>query len=323
MPKVEDFLRSLDIFSRLKGEELSILRTAMREKFLNTGEVLFHEKEKGDELYIVKHGSIAVSVLLPDGDDLEISEISEGNFFGEMAIFEHAPRSATCTAKEESHLLSLGRDAFYELIRSHPGTATEIMYKMLNITTERLRNTNNFLSDMVQWGEKARKRAVTDDFTGLYNRRFLEDALEEKFSRARIKNEQFSIAMVDLDYFGELNKEYGEEIGDKVILAAVSVFHTVFDEDDILVRYGGDEFTVIMPGKDADTARAKCRTVCAELRKCRILEDMNGNISQITSSIGIAVFPQHAKSAKKLMDKADGALYKAKERGRNRAELSD
>ena len=323
MTNIEDFLRSIDIFSELKDEELSILGRVMGEEIFDTGEVLFREQENGDELFLVAQGKISISVNLPDGGELEISEIGKGNFFGEMAIFEQAPRSATCTAKERSRLVSLRRDHFYELIRSHPRIATEIMYKMLNITTERLRNTNNFLSDMVQWGEKARQRAVTDEFTGLYNRRFLEDALEEKFSRARVRNEQLALAMVDLDYFGKLNNEYGEEVGDTVILTAVSVFRAVFGEEDILVRYGGDEFTVIMPGSGSEEAYAKCGTVCAQLRNSDLLEGSNGRIRQVTSSIGVAVFPDHAKSVKKLMDKADSALYKAKELGRNRAQLAE
>ena len=123
-------------------------------------------------------GRIAIEVQLSDGKKLEISEIQSGNFFGEMSIFEDAPRSATCTTKETelSSTASINPISF-KLMETHPRIAAKMMYRMLNITASRLKNTDNFLSDMVQWGETARRRAVTDDFTGLYNRRFLRRCL--------------------------------------------------------------------------------------------------------------------------------------------------
>jgi diguanylate cyclase (GGDEF)-like protein len=206
-------------------------------------------------------------------------------------------------------------------MENNPEIATRMMYRMLNITTSRLKNTGNFLSDMVQFGETARKRAVTDEFTGLYNRRFLEDAVEEQFSLAKRSKKPLTIAMVDLDHFGTLNKEYGEQVGDRVLLEAVEVFRNVFVQNEILIRYGGDEFTFILPGATSVQARKLCNRVCEKLRKLTVLEGFNGSIRRVTSSIGIASYPEHAQSLKKLMECADSALYQAKEKGRNRTAI--
>ncbi len=323
MQKAEEFLHTIEIFQDLSGEELRVIRSLMGESEIGPGHILFHQNDDGEELFLVKEGRIAITVKLPDGQDLELSEISGGSFFGEMSIFEEEPRSATCSAKEPSSLLRLNKRDFYRLIETHPEIATKVMYRMLAITAQRLNNTGNFLSDMVQFGENARKRAVTDEFTGLYNRRFLEDALEEQFSQAKMRKRALTIAMFDLDHFGTLNKEYGEKSGDDVILAAVAVFNSIFSGDAILVRYGGDEFTFILYDTPAEKAKELCDRVCGELRKLDILEGLGGEITRITSSIGIASYPEHAKSVKKLMEKADGALYKAKENGRNRTALAD
>ncbi len=314
-----DFLRSIDMFADLDDPELAVLGSSMRSIEIEAGSVLFREGDKGDELFVVKEGAVSISVKLPDEQELVISEIQEGNFFGEMSIFEGAPRSATCRTKMKSTLFGLKSGDFYELIRSHPRTASKIMYRMLAITVERLRNTGNFLTDMVQWGEDARKRAVTDDFTGLFNRRFLDDALEERFREAKMKGSSLCLAMVDLDHFGSLNKEYGEQVGNAVILEAVSVFKTVFGTKDILIRYGGDEFTFVLPETTSSEALEKCETVCSGLRKLSILEPFGGTIRRVTSSIGVAAYPEHARTVKELLEKADGALYKAKESGRDRA----
>ena len=314
-------LQSIDIFSELTGDEFSIVRSKMKQKEYRKGETLFHQNDEGTKLYIVEQGRIAIEVQLSDGKKLEISEIQSGNFFGEMSIFEDAPRSATCTTKETSILYSLHKSDFFRLMETHPRIAAKMMYRMLNITASRLKNTDNFLSDMVQWGETARRRAVTDDFTGLYNRRFLEGALEEQFSRAKMEKQQLSIAMVDLDHFGELNNECGEQIGDKILLSAVEVFRSVCDPADILVRYGGDEFTFIMPGKNGNSSKAICDTICAKLGSLDLLRGFQGPMKTITSSIGIAVYPDHGTTEKAIMEKADAALYQAKEKGRNRAVL--
>ncbi len=313
------FLGTIEIFSNLTDEELLTLSERIEEQSIEPEQVLFYEGDKGDELYIVREGEIAITVKLPTGEDLEISTVTQGNFFGEMSIFEHAPRSATCYAKKKCRLLTLKGDVFYTLINTYPELATKIMYRMLNITTERLSSTSNFLSDMVQWGEEARKRAVTDGFTGLFNRRFLDSALNDQFSIAKRKKQNLAIAMVDLDHFGTLNKEYGEKTGDEIILSAVAVFKKIFRTTDLLIRYGGDEFTFILPNTSGEDALKLCNTVCAQLRELTILKQKNGTLTHITSSIGIAAFPEHASSVTELIDRADKALYAAKEQGRNRA----
>ena len=90
-----------------------------------------------------------------------------------------------------------------------------------------------------------------------------------------MEKKQLSIAMVDLDHFAELNNEYGEQIGDKIILSAVEVFRSVCDPSDILVRYGGDEFTFIMPGKNGNSSKAICDTICTKLGSLDLAEQFS------------------------------------------------
>lgn len=318
--KEKSFLKDIEIFSNLQEEELALVESILEKRTAQAGEVLFREGDPGKEMFIVKEGVVPIIVTLSDGEELTISRIEGGNFFGEMSIFEQAPRSATCRCESKSVLYSLKDRAFFNLMDSHPETATKILYRMLNITAERLQNTGNFLTDMVKWGEDARKRAVTDQFTGLFNRRYLDSTLEEQVREAIMRKTMFSLAMIDLDHFGDLNKEYGEQVGNDVILAAVEVFKNEFDDDDILGRYGGDEFTCIFPGQSGKEALKKCTAVCASLRKHPILEEYKGSMKKITSSIGVAEYPHHGKSVKEIQEAADSALYRAKEAGRDRAE---
>ncbi len=310
-------LESIDILSSLSRGELEALYSCMNTESYPTGCSLFREGDIGETMYIVLSGSVSISVNLSDNKILEIAVITEGNFFGEMSIFDRAARSATCTAKCNTKVLSLGSDDFYTFIKNRPLAGMSIMHRMLNTTTLRLQKTGAFLSDMVTWGEQARKRAITDDFTGLYNRRFLDEVIENRFAEAKSSGQPLSFVMVDLDHFGTLNNEYGQATGDKVLLAVVDIFRKLFRVEDILVRYGGDEFTFLLPGTAGDKAKDLCMNLVSRMRKIDLLENSVGKLNKVTASIGIACYPDHADTADMVRKHADKALYKAKEAGRD------
>ncbi|GAB4375300.1 MAG: hypothetical protein Kow009_10630 [Spirochaetales bacterium] len=309
-------LSRIEIFQDLKERELSILTTRMKRKEVPKDTLIFQEGDEGKEMYIVLSGSIGISVNLPDSTELPLAQIQAGNFFGEMSIIEQAPRSATCRTLEDSVFLTLDAASFYEILEHHPKVALKIMNRMVGILSRRLTATGSLLSDMVRWGEGARKRAVTDEFTGLYNRRFLDEAIQTQVANALSARSPLSLVMVDLDQFGELNRTYGQEFGDILILEASKVFRSVFREQDILARYGGDEFTFLLPATDAEVALNLCQKTNETLRA---LSFPHHPEVRLTASIGIASLPRHARTVETLREQADKALYRAKEEGRNRS----
>jgi diguanylate cyclase (GGDEF)-like protein len=312
------FLGSIDIFSSLREDELSVLGSVLEYSRIESGMTLFKEGDAGEELFIVESGRLGISVALADGGSVEIAEFGPRDFFGEMSIFQGEPRSASCTAKEAGTLLSLKAADFFSLSQEYPGTAIKIMRAMLGVTTTRLKTTNRFLTGMVRWGEEARRRAVSDEFTGLYNRGFFDTSLERRAAEARTGGTCLSLAMTDLDGFGRLNARFGEELCNHVILEAVQVFRRVFPEGNILARYGGDEFAFILPGRNAREAQKLCNAVCEELRKVVVETGNGGDPIGVTASIGISCIPDNAANGAGLLKTADKALYAAKELGRDR-----
>jgi len=317
------FLQKVDIFSPLDSDELSRILPSFTVIDEEAEQTLFREGDEGNEMYIVVSGSVATTVSLPDGTRFEIATFGPGDFFGEMSVFEQAPRSATCTTREHSRLLSLHERDFFTFLTQHSQSAIKIMYRMLNITAGRLMNTGQFLSDMVQWGEGARKRAITDEMTGLFNRRFLDDSIEVQFRRAENEGRPMTVVMVDLDRFREINEAYGHNAGDEVILAVAPVFKRIMKPTDILARYGGDEFTFVLPDTDTEEGLIRARAICEEVRSLPVLEKWNGKLTRITTSQGLATYPRHAKDLKTLRERADQALYQAKEQGRDRVVAAD
>jgi len=307
-------LKNTKIFCGLEEPELNILVSCMRPVHFEKGETVFREGDEGDTMYVILDGLINISVLLADGKELSLANMEKGNFFGDMAIIENAPRSATCKAVQACGLIALSRSDFYGIIHKHPGTALKILYRMMNIMAERFKTSGAVLSEMVRWGEGARKKAITDAFTGLFNRRFLDESFGTSISRARRTAKPLSFVMIDMDHFGKINKEYGEAFGDQVILEAVKIYKESFRKTDILTRYGGDEFSFILPDTDRKKAKRLCAVMAGRLRKVRF-PSHPGLV--ITLSVGIAGVPENADNPAALKEAADKAVYLSKERGRD------
>ncbi|TAL32369.1 MAG: diguanylate cyclase [Spirochaetes bacterium] len=318
--ELNNFLRTVGILSSLKMSELHQFAQYLDLVRYQNGNVIFREKEDGNELFIIKEGSTSVRIRVQDGSEKEIAVLKAGEFFGEMAIFENAPRSATCLAAEDCEILRLHKDNFFSLMKSSPHTAINVMKNMLNKTTDRLNASGQFIMQMVKWGEDASLRAVTDKLTGVFNRRYLESELENRFNAARRDNKALSLVMADMDSFREVNEGYSHEVGDRYIVEVAKVFRQAFRETDIVARYGGDEFTILLPDTDLPTAMAVNEEVRKAVEKLDFLKDIEGPDLRLSVSLGVACYPSTSSTSKELTEQADKALYEAKHKGKNRVE---
>ncbi len=310
-------LKTARIFYSLPLDEVEILAALMFYAEFDDGRPLVYEGEPGNELFIIVSGTVAVSVK-SEGKDIELIRLGAGDFFGEMAMLEEEARSATCTAVGSVSCLVLKSRDFLSLIEKQPRIAAEVLRSMLNITSGRLLNTDSLLSQIIQWGDDAKKRAITDEFTGLYNRRYLEESFETLLKRSLRQHIGVSFAMVDVDHFGTLNKTYGAPFCDKILLDITKVFNDSFDTDDILIRYGGDEFCFIIRG-ELSQAKKQCNRVCKGVNSLEFPEYPDLRVS---CSIGLAEYKNNLSTAE-LSKLADEALYIAKEGGRNQVAIKE
>ncbi len=176
---------------------------------------------------------------------------------------------------------------------------------------------NNALSH-----ERLQRVAAIDPLTGLYNRRFGLERLSQEFSRSVRSNEPLGVVLFDIDHFKSVNDTYGHQVGDDVLKSIAQNVKDVLREGDTLMRYGGEEFLVVLPGAgDADL-----RTLGERMR--RIVESSvifdSGAEVRVTISLGGISFPStDAANLDDLIRKADAAMYNAKKTGRNRLTLVD
>ncbi len=309
-------LKNISIFSGLSIGDLDRIASEMKRREYGAGELIFREGDPGDELFVILKGGVSIYLVNKENEEVALSEMAEGNFFGEMSIIELAPRSANCRVIEDSVFLVMHVDDFMRIMHTMPECAVNIMNRMLSITVQRLMNVGAFVTQMVQWGAESRKRAITDPATGLFNRRYLEESFDGLVNRAKTEGSALSFVMFDMDRFSSLNTKYGQEFCDGLIVRSAQVFREVFGGEDILVRYGGDEFIFIFPGADQAAAQSKCNALCAAIRELRFTEHEELRLS---CSMGFATLPYNAQSAEELKERSDKALYTAKEEGRDRA----
>lgn len=310
-----EILQKARLFAHLSIKEIEVLAEAMFYSEFEAGQALVYEGESGNELFIIVKGTISVSVK-SEGKEIELVRLGAGDFFGEMAMLEQEHRSATCKAVESTSCLVLKSQDFSSLIIDQPKIASTVLYNMLKITGGRLSKTDGLLSQIIRWGDDAKRRAITDEFTGLYNRRYLDESFESLLKRCVRQHIGVSFAMVDIDHFGQLNRDYGAVFCDKVLLAIVEVFKSNFDTDDILIRYGGDEFSFIIRGM-LERAEHQCKRVCTEVNALTFQEHPELRVS---CSIGLAVYDEKMTTPE-LLKFSDTALYSAKEGGRNRVSI--
>jgi diguanylate cyclase (GGDEF)-like protein len=158
--------------------------------------------------------------------------------------------------------------------------------------------------------------SVTDDLTKLYNSRFLNQALRRETKRALRGKRPLSLLFLDLDGFKTVNDTHGHLLGSKALVEAAGVIRSCARETDFVARFGGDEFSVVLPETSSEGAVAVAERVRDRLRAHEFLT-ADGLAMRLTASIGVATLPDVAETADELLRAADTAMYRVKASGKD------
>ncbi|MCI0519052.1 MAG: GGDEF domain-containing protein, partial [Chloroflexi bacterium] len=213
-------------------------------------------------------------------------------------------------------------------LRSRPGQPGGQLIILRNITQrkqaeEELQQANLSLQEQIEeitrLKDQMKEQAIRDRLTGLYNRYYMDEALNSLIAQAQQEDRPVSLLMMDIDHFKNVNDAYGHLFGDKVLQHFGRLLLRETRREDVVCRFGGEEFAIILPNTLPETALRRAE----EIRlKCETFQSGHGSEPiWLSVSIGVAAFPWHGASLEQLLQAADEALYQAKLQGRNRVVL--
>ncbi|MBE9541940.1 MAG: GGDEF domain-containing protein [Proteobacteria bacterium] len=156
-----------------------------------------------------------------------------------------------------------------------------------------------------------------DGLTELYNYRYFHQHLQMELEREKRYGRPLSLVMLDIDNFRDYNNQYGHPVGDLVLKNLASILKNATRGCDVICRYGGEEFTVILPETDKEEASIVCERIRQEVAKTNMHDGEGNSIGNICITIGLASFPIDADNKNELIEQADKALYQGKEAGKN------
>lgn len=308
MAPTSDLLSRVSLLRLLKADELDRFAAATRTVNFSAGENIVEIGAPGRSLYLLLDG--VVQVLYPSRSaDFELARLGPGEFFGEMALLNDKPRSATVRAVTPVRAVALDKDTFREIVNETPSLGLQLLAAL----SIRIRNADEQISGLSE-------QAMRDTLTGLLNRRAFHERLAQEIDRVRRYGAKFALLLLDVDGFRGINDTLGHESGDRVLAWIGRVLDEHTRAGDSAFRIGGEEFAVLCPSTDANVARR------AAQRLVEVVAEAHSPVGQgvrVTVSAGYTACPAQGNNVEDLYYLADQALLRAKEKGRNRVEDPD
>jgi len=313
---VEINARDLVQLQLFQGEEPAALEWLLelaRERWLRKGEVLLEPGEQNDTLYILIEGALRIELAAEER--AFVAPIHRGECVGELSVLDGKPTAARVVAAEPSRILVIAREQLWRLINSSHAVARNLLY----LLSSRIRKNDEALSDSFILQQHYARSARVDTLTGLYNRYWLDEMLPRLLERAQTGAGELGLLMLDVDNFKCFNDSHGHLAGDEVLRTLGAIIQSHLRPDDSAIRYGGEEFVIILPGLGPDMVVEVAQRLCEVVRRrtTEVLGDKG--LPGVTVSIGVAML-QPGQQGDDLIALADAALYRAKEAGRDRVE---
>lgn len=303
-------LEGLELFRGVSPDDVQHLLQSCDRRDLGEGELLLSPGEKNEHVFIVLSGSLNVHVGSPEAPVLATMDV--GACVGEMSIIEDRDPSAFVIGAEPTHLLLIHQSVLWDMVNA----SHEFAKNLLIVLSERVRSHNHVIADSYGELRKFERHATTDALTGLNNRHTMEELFEREIKRCEKDDLPISLIMIDIDNFKVFNDHFGHVAGDRALSAVSTILKHQFRPRDVLVRFGGDEFAILLPEVDEELGV----TIADRVRQIVSGDTGDGSDSLIQIPIKISMgVAQHKKGDELslLIRAADAALYRAKHAGRN------
>jgi diguanylate cyclase (GGDEF)-like protein len=303
-------LEGLELFQGVDANDVQVLLQDCNRRDIEEGDLLLSPGAKNEHVFVVLSGSLNVHVGSADTPVLACMEA--GACVGEMSIIEDRDPSAFVFAAEPTHLLEIHQSVLWDMVNASHAFAKNLLV----VLSERVRSHNHVIAESFGELRKFERHATTDALTGLGNRHTMDEAFSREIHRCEQDGKPVSLVMVDIDNFKVFNDQFGHIAGDRALSAVGSILEHQFRPRDLIVRYGGDEFAVLLPEVDVAQALAIANRVREAV--CGTTGDGSDSLIRIPIRISMGVANlKPGGTLSTLIRAADAALYRAKHAGRN------
>ena len=303
-------LEGLELFRGVHPDAAVELLGKCERTDVGAGETLISPDGSNESVFVVLSGRLDIHIGAPDSPVL--TSMGVGSCVGEMSIIEDRDPSAYVIAAEASHLLVIHQTVLWKFVNA----SHEFAKNLLIVLSERVRSHNHYLTEAFGHLRQFKRTATTDALTGLRNRHAMEETFPREIKRCESNGSPVSLIMIDVDQFKPFNDKFGHVAGDRALAAVGHVLSNHFRPRDLLVRYGGDEFAVLLPGVDEQEAVTIAERVRRAVSGSTRLSDDSLIRIPVNVSMGIATLAE-GSNFDTLLRTADAALYRAKAAGRN------
>ena len=310
LPISRNTFSQLDIFKNVQFEKLAGFLLACTTTTVEPGTKVIDPENPQQRVLILLDGLLDVHLESDDG--IVVDPITPGHSAGEMSVFDNIKPSAAVIAREKSSLLVIPAEVATSMIEA----SHELCLNFLQILSQRLRNNNRVVCEEQYHIRCMEEFARIDPMTGLHNRRWLEEMYTREINRSNTGNFSLIAYMIDVDHFKRVNDTYGHLAGDQVLISVARTLVRSLRPSDMPVRYGGEEFTVFLPGTTTENAKVIAERIRNNMENMSVVLP-DGNVIPVTVSIGFAERVA-GDTVASLIERADQAVYQAKENGRNR-----
>ncbi len=304
-----DRLSELQLFSGVGLESIEVYLERCTTRLLAAGDVLLHPDGDNSTVYALLDGH--VDVHLDDPSLPPLCTLGPGACVGEMSIIENKNPSAYVIAATPTRVLELSHEILWSLVNSSHAFARNLLV----VLSERVRSDNSVIVDNHSALREYERNAMTDALTDLNNRHWLEEMYRREIQRCQLDGAPLCLAMLDIDFFKSFNDEFGHIAGDHALITVADALRSHFRPTDMIARYGGDEFVILLP----DTDLGQAEGIAERVRKAIGGDAPAGegaDRTALTVSLGLTEMG-HSDTMETLLNNADAALYRAKLAGRN------